>query len=57
MYGIIDMAKTRKNRKQRKTRKLKGGAVCYKTNKNGNIKRTWECSAQCGVNGACERYD
>ena len=54
------MAKTRKNRKQSKTkriRKMRGGAVCYKTNKNGDIKRTWECSAQCGVNGACERYD
>jgi hypothetical protein len=59
------MTKTRRIRKIRKVRrtsKLKktrrgGGSSCYKTNKNGNIIRTWSCSAKCEENGACGPYD
>ena len=55
------MIKTRRIRKIHKVRKLKktrrgGGSSCYKTDKNGNIIRTWSCSAECGENGACGPY-
>lgn len=59
------MSKTRRIKKLRKVsnpRKLKktrrgGGSSCYKTDTNGNIERTWSCSAECGENGACRPYD
>ena len=52
------MSKTRKRKsnqrrmKKTRNRKLRGGGVnCY------NGKDTWSCSAQCGKDKACEKYD
>lgn len=52
----LSRMKTRRLRKQsrksRKMRKQRGaGESCYGKGK------TWSCSAACGENGACERYD